>query len=119
MKLADFVKLKKFMELTFSTADNEALSAVRMANRILTSNGLTWERVLSRTVNVIAEVEEAPDAHDQGADTDLIEQAARKAERAGGSAFIRSVAEQFAEKGFITDRQRAAVRDYIDGGGRR
>ena len=114
MKLAEFTKLKKLMGQTASENDHEALAALRAANRVLATNALTWERVLSRTVNVIAEVEEAPDALDQGADGDLIEQARRATERSNnGRNFVNSVSEQFHEKGFITVKQRIALRDII------
>lgn len=55
MKLADFNRLKKFMMLTTSDNESEALAALRQANSLLSrqSPPLTWDRVLDRSVKVL------------------------------------------------------------------
>ena len=40
-------RLTKLLGMTSSTYDNEALSAVRMANQLLKSAGLTWSDVIA------------------------------------------------------------------------
>lgn len=62
MKLAAFNQLKKLMQMTKSDADQEALTAVRKANKILDEAGTDWDRVFGRLVTVEQEIEEAPAA---------------------------------------------------------
>lgn len=57
MKRADFDRLRKFMKLTQSENDAEALSAIRMANRVIERAEVTWDRFFDRAVRV--EVEDA------------------------------------------------------------
>lgn len=66
MKLADFNRLKKFMALTDSDVDAEAMGALKAANNLLRKESLTWERVLSRSVKIISEAEEAPEDYGSG-----------------------------------------------------
>lgn len=40
-------KFKKLLALTTSDSDNEALNAVRQANRLLKENNLTWDELFS------------------------------------------------------------------------
>lgn len=42
-------RLKKFMALTTSTSDGEALNALRAANRELAENGKTWPIILGES----------------------------------------------------------------------
>ncbi len=56
MKLYDFNRLVKFMELATSSNDGEALNALRMANKLLEANKVTWAKVFGRLVTI--EVEE-------------------------------------------------------------
>lgn len=62
MKLKTFNLLVKFMELTFSENDNEALASLRMANKLLAADGITWERVFKRLVSIDVEAAEPDDA---------------------------------------------------------
>lgn len=71
MKLDTFKRLIKFMMLTTSDNEHEASGAMKMANTILAQENLTWERVLNRSVTIIADVEENPDrerTHDRSQD---------------------------------------------------
>lgn len=56
MTLKDFEQLKKFMALTASDNDGEALNAIRAANAVLVRNGLLWRNVFERTVTVVSPV---------------------------------------------------------------
>lgn len=44
--MLDKVKLSKLLAMTTSDTDPEALSAIRMANALLTREGVTWAEVL-------------------------------------------------------------------------
>lgn len=59
MKLTDFQRLKKFMELATSDNDHEALAAFRRATEVIRAHGFTWAEVLDRRVTVLSEVEAA------------------------------------------------------------
>ena len=58
MKLADFNRLVKFMEMTTSTSDGEALNAVRAANKLLAANNADWKKVFARLITIEVEVDE-------------------------------------------------------------
>lgn len=65
MKLADFERLKKFMAMTTSPNEHEAMGGLKAANMLLEREGLTWARVLDRSVKVIQEVEAAPESYSE------------------------------------------------------
>lgn len=44
-------KLIKFMMLTNSESEGEALNAIRMANKLLKKEGKTWEEVINSPTN--------------------------------------------------------------------
>lgn len=133
MKLADFNRLKLIMARTFSDNDHEALAAIRAANKILAGAGdLTWERVLSRTVTVINEVEAGPDdgkleevparrpnrEEQKNADANLLAEAARAAQRQPQKIrdAVDDITEAFTLKGFLTFGQRKYMKDVADRG---
>ena len=67
MKLSAFNKLRKTMMMTTSSNDNEALNALRIANKVIADEGYTWEDVFGRLVTVQeheveAAAEEVPEA---------------------------------------------------------
>ena len=45
--LVDKTKLAKLLNLTTSEADNEALVALRLANKMIKEGNLTWDQILS------------------------------------------------------------------------
>ncbi len=59
MKIDDFRKLKLFMNMTQSSADQEILTAVRKANEIVARSNTTWDRILDRVIKVEVEIEPA------------------------------------------------------------
>jgi len=59
MSLADFNRLKAFMNTTESGADAEVLTAIKRANGMLVKYGYTWDAVFKKLV--VIGVEEAPD----------------------------------------------------------
>lgn len=123
MRLSTFSRLKKIMARTTSENDAEALGSIRAANRLLTDEGLDWQRVLDRSVNVIQEVEEAPEdvrpppvnnrpkhVDDEPTET-LLLLAEEAAERQGHGTqdFVASVREQWERKRWLSDAQRRAL----------
>lgn len=62
MKLADFNRLKKLLNMTLSGADGERLTAIDMANEIVRKSDTTWDRILDRVIKVDVAVESVEDA---------------------------------------------------------
>lgn len=121
MNLKTFDTFKKMMALTFSENDHEALASLRGANRLLTKEGLDWQRVLSRTVSVINEVEEAPPErtqppHRDGSDDRRLIAEAEEAVEDGSeiAEFIGSLRSYYEERGHLTPNQRGALKRIVD-----
>jgi hypothetical protein len=117
MKMADFRKLKGMMERTTSDSDAEALTAIRMANRLLAGYGISWGRVFERLVHVDNEVEQAPE--DYGAQERRLSDAEIEADLQAVEAtnpkgefgdFVQSIREQWDTKRDLSPRQREALR---------
>ena len=115
MKLADFNRLKKFMNMTISGSDAEVLMAIKQANKLLEAEGVDWVRVLDRFVRVVPDYEEMPDRDnttgerpgvDPNNERDEIETAFRRCKR---NDFIDSLETQWHEKGFLSPKQKAAL----------
>lgn len=122
VKMEDYKKVRKLMQLATSDNDAEALAALRKANAIWASYGIDWERVFARVVTVVNEFEPAPpgqfdDASSQGRRFDPegdkkkadIEEAFRlladeKLSRGFGG-FIDSLRTQWEDKGKLTTGQ--------------
>jgi hypothetical protein len=104
-------KLCKVMMLTTSDNDSEALAALRKANALLKQRGLNWEDIFAALTEAAASDEDEDDSEDYEAAR--IRAALAVAMRSAGSEsfrdFLDSIAEQFAEKGFLSPKQRAAV----------
>lgn len=62
MKIADFNRLKKLLNMTLSGADGERLTAIDMANEIVRKSDTTWDRILDRVIKVDVMVESVEDA---------------------------------------------------------
>lgn len=109
MPVKDFRQLEKLMMMTTSDTDAEALAALRKANEILKRHGYNWTSTFQRLVKVQeAEIEEAPEepnASDEKADI----QYAFNVIGNHKSPFVRSLEEQFTERGSLSDRQRSAL----------
>jgi len=61
VKQRDFQRLKKFMQMTLSDNETEVALGLKQANAILAREGLDWNRVLDRSIVVLAEFEAMPD----------------------------------------------------------
>ena len=129
MKVRDFLQLKKIMELTFSENDAEALAAIRRAGKVLRDHGLTWDRILSKTVTIIAEFEPDPERPPRPEDSpkqralydELLDDAERSANEIGGSAidFVASVRHHWDIKGWLSKPQVEALKRVRDDAGER
>lgn len=62
MKITDFNRLKKLLNMTLSGADGERLTAIDMANEIVRRSDTTWDRILDRVIKVDVMVESVEDA---------------------------------------------------------
>jgi hypothetical protein len=115
------------MERTASESDNEALSAIRAANRLLAAEGLTWTRVLDRSVQILQEVEPAPDEtaprpkkpqHKfHGPDYDEVERAfevAMENAKGGFANWLDDVYSQWQRKGWLSAEQQRILFDAAD-----
>lgn len=49
----DLVKFIKLMKMTTATIDGEALAAIRMANKMLRTNGHDWEQLLKGKITIV------------------------------------------------------------------
>lgn len=116
MKLADYKKLTKLMMLTSSENDNESLSALRAANAILKTYEIDWNRVFSRTVQVINEFEPAPEEEKPTNRSKQIDEAFETvlASDLKGSAatFIDSLYQQWNNNHFLSQLQHEALMKY-------
>jgi hypothetical protein len=128
MKLADFRRLCKFMQMTFSDSDNESLMALRQANTILKKENIDWDRVLNRVVTL--DVEDAPPepaphhtrptprADDEAARiNDAFASIEDNDPRAGFADFIASLKEQWDRKHHLTAAQKDALFRAADNAG--
>lgn len=118
MKLTDFNKLKKFMNMTFSDNETERNGALAKANEILRKDGLTWDRVLDKVVQLEVEdmdqIEDAPTSpFRRDPESERINQAFRDIDETdpqGGFAdFITSLKKQWLERGSLSALQLEAL----------
>lgn len=111
MKLADFNRLKKYMQMTISGADAEKLFALNKANELLTKEGVDWDRVLDRMVRL--EVEDYSHTDEDKPLAQRIDEAfaAVLADDPRGSFadFISSLQEQWETKKRLSEKQQAAL----------
>lgn len=124
MKITDFNRLKKLMNMTQSGADQEILTAIRSANEILTKSNTTWDRVLDRVIKVEVEIESADQARGRSSDPVAVaarrEAFSKKVEdafatieasdpRGEAADFIASLKDQWEKNGRLSDRQFEAL----------
>lgn len=115
MKIKDFTTLKRLMMLTTSDNDIEALAALRKANTLLLANGVDWDRVFGRTVQVINEFEPAEDepSKSAGREARMIDEAfavlERKSLRNEAEDFIASLQEQWLTRRSLSEKQQEAL----------
>lgn len=113
----EFNKLSKMMGLTMSDQDGEALNAIRLANKVLKDNKLTWDDVFKRLITVdVEEVESEPETVQPSAQAQSNE-INRAFDTVMGTAdmtsdfgsFIQSLHDQWTGKGWLSVAQREAL----------
>lgn len=130
MTLKDFRQLEKLMQMTTSDNDAEALSALRMANNLLKRYDYTWSSAFQRLVKIdsgVPDVEDGvatiprdqdhrPPRREMVADLQLKNRideafAVLSDARLGPNTqnFIDSLYEQWEKRGFLTEKQQAAL----------
>lgn len=111
MKLADFNKLKKFMQMTLSGADAEKLMAINKANELLVAEGVDWDRVLDRMVQL--EVEDYSHADADKPLDQRIDEAFRAVmaddPRGGTATFVASLHDQWTRRRSLSQRQQDSL----------
>lgn len=120
----DLNKLKKLMMLTTSHYDNEALTALRKAQLILSRADYTWEDLLSDRPMATRDVDEDEEDIDEEVLKDYFSRRASEDDMSNKlnsllirvrspsfRQFVLSVAQQYMEKGFLSEAQRQAISD--------
>lgn len=113
MSLADFSRLKKFMALTASDNDAEALASMQQANRVLAQNGYTWDMVFGRTVKVLHPIEADPVDEEADEKEALFDRALRGASGEFRTMLL-SIQSQYQTKGWLSEKQWAVVKNACD-----
>lgn len=117
MKLDDFKRFKGMMERTTSENDNEALVALRAANRLLARENLTWTRVLDRSVSVAVPFESRSTAEGQTDEEEmeaLFDVALNKTKAGSFRDTLQSIYDQWQANGRISPRQRQVVEEAAE-----
>lgn len=101
------------MELATSDNDHEALSALRKANALIAEEGVTWTRVLDRSITIVQEFETAAEADgvdpDEADDMDdLFERALDKAHGDFRNVIL-DIQAQWERKHWLSPKQRGVV----------
>ncbi len=112
----DLVKLVKVLGYTTSPNDNEALSAMRMANGIMAGADLTWEQLISQKTIVIQEITQRnviqKEANPETAKK--LKLVLENVRSSSGLEFLRSLNKQFQERGSLSKRQLEALDKWYD-----
>jgi hypothetical protein len=108
LSLKEFNTFKKFMMLTTSSNDAEALQALRRANMVLTKASVNWNQVLDRVIKIDLPFETVPDDES----TDVLEALFDKAmENAQGNFLgtIEDIYSKWQKNGYLSLKQRELV----------
>ena len=117
MSVKEFGHLKKFMMMTTSDNEQEALTALRMANNILKKHNVNWDAVFARLVKVGNQIESADDVEakvmsgQRSSRVRITEALEIAMTNATGSfySFLHSLSEQFENTGRLTQAQEDAI----------
>jgi hypothetical protein len=113
MDLKDFALLKKFMMMTTSSQDGEALAAIRKSNAILAKDNRNWQEVLDQVVSVSAAASGTTSAAPPGPMSKTPEEIQNALQflldklQPGNTFrdFVLSLEEQFTNRAFLSQRQ--------------
>lgn len=132
LPLADFEKLIKFMGMTGSSADGEALNAMRLANNMLMRSNLSWEEILRGKVTV-QNIQAAAGAQPAGSTVpkgaakrtpdvevdEVIEHLQATVRPGGFRDFVDGLAKQWEDEGWLSTKQWDALKRSFDRSGQR
>ena len=111
-------KFVKLMMLTTSANDHEALSALRKANAILADQSVSWEQLINGLKNLTVQVEvvkqEEPKKGKKKEEkiAEMFEAVLKDMRDGSAKEFILDINRFFTEKGFLTDKQQAALEKF-------
>lgn len=120
MSLKEFDRLKKFMAMTDSPVDAEAVAALRQARKLLTAHSYDWAAVLNRLVRLDAEAadpedvperDEPPARGDFDAAVDRLFEDVARAD--ANSDFVDSLKEQWDRRRWLSPKQVKALRENV------
>jgi hypothetical protein len=112
MKLSEFNKLKKLMMMTTSDNDQEVLTAVRSANRILAAHNYNWDSTFGKLVKVedgYPDFDEGPSRDENAIIREAFDEVEASDPKGSFANFIASLREQFEKKNYLTVNQKEAL----------
>src|SRR5712664_3493428 len=118
ISLGELEQLKRFMGVTFSVHDPEALTGLRKANQILKRHGLTWAEVLGRAVS--AGAANGSLVQPAGTEVSIADQIRKAFDELRGTIrsgsfgeFVASLEDQFETTGYLTPEQRRPLFEAV------
>jgi len=108
LSVKEFQTFKKFMMLTTSSNDAEALAALRRANTVIAKAGVTWDQVLSRVVKIDVPFESASDEDASEVIEALFDEALQNAHGTFRNT-IEDIYNKWQKYGYLTPRQRDLI----------
>ena len=112
--MLDLAKLVKVMMRTTSPNDFETLVSIRMANVMLNENNINWEDFIAQKTVVINEVVQKIQKEDDADIEKMLEMCLTHIKSPSGKKFIESLSEFYWDKGFLTVRQKEALKKFFD-----
>lgn len=111
----DIAKLAKLMELSASPIDGEALNAIRMANKMLLEHNISWSQFISEKTLIIQEVQQIVTKTKPDVDVEkMLTECIINIYSPTGLAFVRSLNDFYKTKGFLTPKQKEALKKWYD-----
>lgn len=114
--MLDLAKLAKLMELSASPIDGEALNSIRIANKMLLENNISWSQFVAEKTLIIQEVQQIiakPSKPDVDVEK-MLSECIVNVTSSTGLAFIRSLNDFYKTKGFLTPKQKEALKKWYD-----
>lgn len=110
----DKQKLIKILNLTQSPNDNEALSAIRMANKIILEAKESWEKLLTITAPKFQDFFYEKRTYTQGPSIEEMLDICLDKVTGEGLDFIESLHEQWTLKKTLSPKQKAALQKFYE-----
>lgn len=113
--MIDLSKLAKLMELSTSPVDNEALTSIRMANKILFENNISWSEFIGQKTIIIQEIQQITQKTKPDADIEkMLSECLINVRSPSGKTFIESLNKFYKQRGYLTPKQVEALRKWFD-----